>query len=77
MVFLKPKVKKKLTRQEEFDIMKIVMDKFMWLSIVLIGIGIYNMVLAQIYNGAWFLGIGVVLMILFMIVTIQEYEWIR
>ena len=77
MVFLKPKKKKKLTRQEEFEIMKLVLDKFLWLGIVRTGIGVYAMIVGSINMGAWFVGTGIFIMILFMIVTIREFEWIK
>jgi hypothetical protein len=77
MVFLKPKQKKKLTRDEEFKIMKMVLDKFLWLGTVFLGIGAYDMITNQMGFGAWFLGIGIVLMLLFMVITVQTYEWIR
>jgi hypothetical protein len=77
MVFLKPKQKKKLTRDEEFKIMKMVLDKFLWLGTAFIGIGAYDMITNQLGVGAWFLGVGIVLMLLFMVITVQSYEWVR
>ncbi len=35
--------KKKLTRSEEFDIMKLVLDKFLWLGFGIMAYGLYRL----------------------------------
>ncbi len=37
-------MKKRLTQAEEFEIMKLVLDKFLWLGIAIMGMGVYIMV---------------------------------
>ncbi|MFH1211453.1 MAG: hypothetical protein V1659_00825 [Candidatus Woesearchaeota archaeon] len=71
--------KKHLTKQEEFDIMKLVLDKFLWLGVIIMAFGFYR--LLSFNTGFWYnfgiLFAGVVVMVLFMIIIIKEYEFIK
>ncbi|MDP6600617.1 MAG: hypothetical protein QF798_04235 [Candidatus Woesearchaeota archaeon] len=70
-------MKKRLSEQQEFEIMKLVLDKFLWLGFILMAFGVYQMFANSISIGMiWFIG-GVLLLILFMILIIKEYEIIR
>ena len=66
--------KKRLSDQQEFEILKLVLDKFLWMGFILLGFGMYLMYSKTIYEGLiWSVG-GAVLLILFMILLIKEYE---
>lgn len=72
-------MKKHLTRQEEFDILKIVIDKFLLLGVFLLAFGIYNIITSStsmILGLAVMLG-GVVLLIILSVILIKEYEFIK
>ena len=72
-------MKKHLTRQEEFDILKLVLDKFLLLSVFLLALGIYNIINAStsmLIGLAVMLG-GVVLLIILTIILVREYEFIK
>jgi len=71
-------MKRRLTRQEEFDIMKLVLDKFLWLGFGLMVYGLYIMaVIAEIAKGFWFLLGGAVILIIFLVLIVREYEIVR
>ncbi len=71
-------MKKRLTRQEEFEIMKLVLDKFLWLGFGVMIYGLYVMaVLAEIAKGFWFLLGGAIILIIFLILIIREYEIVK
>ena len=72
------KTKKRLTQDQEFQIMKLVLDKFLWIGMILMLYGVYTGVILEEYgNGiAWGIS-GVVIWIIFMIMLIREYEVIR
>jgi hypothetical protein len=71
-------MKKKLTRQEEFDIMKLVLDKFLWLGFGIMVFGLYSMaVLYDITRGFWFMIAGAIILIVFLILIVKEYELIK
>jgi len=71
------KSKKRLTRQEEFELMKIIIDKFLWVGIIITLIGIY-----RIISGIGTLGyniivviIGAIVMLLFNYLLLREFEY--
>jgi len=67
------KMKKRLTQSEEFEIMKLVLDKFLWLGIVVMGFGLYKM-LTDLLTGIAWLVVGIIILLLFMVVIVKEYE---
>ncbi len=72
------KMKRHLTRQEEFDILKIVLDKFLLLGVLILGFGLYKIVEGTDFlNGLYVLLGGAVLLIIIAIVLVREYEFIK
>lgn len=73
------KKKKKLTFDQEFQIMKLVLDKFLWLGFAIMAFGLYMIVLNEnyIYKGISFMIVGVIILVLFMMLLIKEYEIIK
>ncbi len=72
-------MKRHLTRQEEFDILKLVLDKFLLLGVFLLALGLYNIIQS---TTSFFLGIavmlgGVILLILLTVMLVKEYEFIK
>ena len=72
-----PPFKRRLSESEEFDIMKLVLDKFLWLSTALMGWGLYVIITTGDSAGMWFIGIGAVVMLLFAWIIIREFEHVR
>ncbi len=67
-------MKKRLTQSEEFEIMKLVLDKFLWFGFGIMGFGLYKMVTDTLLTGVAWMVIGIVVLLLFMIVIVKEYE---
>ena len=74
------KQKKKLTQQQEFEIMKLVLDKFLWLGGVVMLYGMY-----LLFTDGWavwqnamavFLA-GAIIMLLFMWLIVKEFEIVK
>ena len=70
-------MKKRLSEQQEFEIMKLVLDKFLWLGFILMGFGLYQMFATGIPVGLMWMVTGAILLILFMMLIVKEYEMIR
>ncbi|MAE43056.1 hypothetical protein CMO93_04745 [Candidatus Woesearchaeota archaeon] len=70
-------MKKRLSEQQEFEIMKLVLDKFLWLGFIVMGFGMYQMFAASIPVGLIWLVVGAILLILFMLLIVKEYEVVR
>lgn len=71
-------MKKHLTRQEEFDILKIVIDKFLLLGVFLLGYGLFNIIEGSdfVVGLAVLIG-GVILLVILSIILVREYEFIK
>ncbi len=70
-------MKKRLTREEEFQIMKLVLDKFLWLGFGIMGFGLYKMIVSDITTGIAWMITGAIVLVLFMVVIVKEYEVIK
>jgi len=70
-------MKKRLTGQQEFEIMKLVLDKFLWLGFIVMGYGMYQMFASSIPMGLVWIIAGALLLVLFMLLIIKEYEVIK
>ena len=70
-------MKKRLTEEHEFQIMKLVLDKFLWLGFIIMGFGLYQMYYVGIAPGLVWMVSGAILLILFMIIIVKEYEVVR
>ena len=74
------KQKKRLSQQQEFEIMKLVLDKFLWLGGVVMLYGMY--ILFTIGWSAWQQALavfvaGAIIMLLFMWLIVKEYEIVK
>ena len=71
------KMKRRLSEQQEFEVMKLVLDKFLWLGFGIMAYGLYLMSNSTTQLGlSWMIAGAVVLFILAWII-IKEYEIIR
>ncbi len=73
------KQKKRLTFDQEFEIMKLVLDKFLWLGFGIMAFGLYIVITSasSIYQGFSFMIIGAIVLLLFMILILREYEVVK
>lgn len=70
-------MKKRLSEQQEFEIMKLVLDKFLWLGFILMAFGLYQTFAYSLIGGLIWIVAGTILLILFVILIVKEYELIR
>ena len=67
--------RKRMTEQQEFEIMKLVLDKFLWLGFIVMGFGMFqSLATGVLTEGIWFMIAGAALLILFLVVIVKEYE---
>ncbi len=70
--------KKRLSEAQEFEVLKLVLDKFLWLGFVVMGWGMYLSLTAEsILEGVWHMIAGAVLLLLFLVIIIKEYEIVK
>ena len=70
--------KKKLTRQEEFDLMKLVLDKFLWVGVALMLYGLWTIFNSTtMTQGFWIMTGGAVILLILMGILVKEYEILK
>jgi hypothetical protein len=74
---MKRNMKQRLTEQQEFEIMKLVLDKFLWIGFIVIGYGVYQMFTSSLAAGLIWFSSGIILLILFVILIVKEFEIIK
>jgi hypothetical protein len=73
-------MKKKLTKEQEFDILKLVLDKFLWMGMVILAYGFYILMTNQVTDlikGVSFMFAGAIILMLFMFLLLKEYEIVK
>ena len=70
-------MKKRLTQDQEFSVMKMVMDKLLWIATIIAGFGFYKLYLGAFAEGLWIVLAGAVVFILFMVMIMREYQFLR
>ena len=74
----KKNMKKRLTQAEEFQIMKLVLDKFLWLGFAIMGYGLYLISAGtSIMQSFVTILVGVIVLVMFMLILIKEYEIVK
>ena len=69
--------KRRLTRQEEFDILKLVLDKVLLLGFGAMAFGLYQLYKTTTLDGFYILFAGAAILVIFSIILIREYEIIK
>ena len=72
--------KKRLSQQQEFEVMKLVLDKFLWLGFAVMAWGMYKLFTIgwSALNDAILLFItGAVILVVFMWIIVKEYEVLK
>jgi len=75
--FSKPqRLKKRLTSEEEFQILKLVLDKILWLGFGIMALGLYELY-KTINNPFALMLAGASILVLFIVIMVREYEIVR
>ena len=68
------KHKWRLTQAEEFEVLKIVLDKFLWLGFIIMGLGLFSIFQGNFSDGFTWIIIGSIVLILFIVIIVKEFE---
>jgi len=69
--------KRRLAAHEEFEIMKLVLDKFLWVGTGLMFFGLYKSIAETFMDGFWYILTGALVMLVFAWIIIKEFEAVR
>ena len=70
-------MKRRLSEQQEFEIMKLVLDKFLWLGFGIMAFSLYQMFNEGVQIGLSWMVSGAVILLIFTWIIVKEYEVIR
>ena len=70
-------MKRRLSEQQEFEVMKLVLDKFLWLGFGIMAYGLYLMYNSVIPLGLSWMVAGAIVLFLFTWIIVKQYEIIR
>ncbi len=70
-------MKKKMTEQQEFEIMKLVLDKFLWIGFGIMAFGLYKSFTVDMTEGIYYMIAGIVVLIVFLAVIVKEFQVIK
>lgn len=70
-------MKKRLTPGEEFEIMKLVLDKFLWLGTAIMAYGLYKIFTGTSMSGFSLIITGAIILVIFLILIVKEYEIVK
>ena len=68
--------KKLMSEDQEFQIMKLVLDKFLWLGFGVMAFGLYRIIF-DVLEGIALMIVGIVVLLLFTWIIVKEYEVIK
>jgi len=71
-----PSGKKRMLEEQEFEIMKLVLDKFLWLGFGVMAFGLYRIIF-DVLEGIALMIVGIVVLLLFTWIIVKEYEIIK
>ena len=70
-------LKKRLSNQQEFEILKLVLDKFLWLGFIFMAFGLYHMYETGLQTGLMWIITGAVVLLLLSVIIVKEFEIIK
>ncbi len=72
-------MKRTITKQEEFDVLKMVLDKFLWLGAFIMAYGFYRIISLDesFWYGMSILSVGAIILLLFVWIIMKEYNYIK
>ncbi|MFH1590122.1 MAG: hypothetical protein ABIB43_06155 [archaeon] len=72
-------MKRHMTKDQEFDIMKMVLDKFLWVGTFIMVYAFYKMITLSVdlVYGLAIMVSGVIILLLFMWLLVKEYHFMK
>ena len=72
-------MKRVITKQEEFEIMKLVLDKFLWLGVFIMAYGFYMLVSLDqtMWYGLAVLSAGALILLIFIWILMKEFNYLK
>ncbi len=72
--------KRRLSQQQEFEVMKLVLDKFLWLGFGIMAYGLWLLIqhgMDVVRDAILMFVAGAIVLVVFLILIVREYEIIK
>ena len=69
--------KRRLSEAQEFEVMKMILDKFLWLGFLIMAFGLYQAFYSNVYYGLTWILTGAIILLVFTWIITKEYEVVR
>lgn len=73
-------IKKRLTPEQEFEMMKLVLDKLLWIGTIILLYGLFVLLKGgwdTIVDSVSILVVSVIVFIIFVVMLVRDYEWAK
>jgi len=72
------KIKRHMTHDEEFQILKMVLDKFLWIGVGIMVFGFYKLVTLsdELWYGLSVMAAGAIVLLIFITILVKEYNFL-
>lgn len=70
-------MKRRMSQTQEFEIMKLVLDKFLWIGFGIMAFGLYKMLSDAVSDGLYYMVAGAIVLFVFLTIIVKEYEVFR
>ena len=73
-------IKKRLTPEQEFEMMKLVLDKLLWIGTIILLYGLFVLLRGgwdAIVDSASIIVVSVIVFIIFVVMLVRDYEWAK
>ncbi len=67
-------MKHRLTQDQEFQILKMVLNVFLWLGVIVMLFGGWQIIQGQLNSGITWIAAGAVVLVLFIVLILKHYE---
>lgn len=68
-------MKRRLSQAQEFDIMKLVLDKFLWVATVVALFGFWKLYTGSLTEGIYIIVAAAIIFVLFMVQMARQYHF--
>jgi len=70
--------KRTFSSQQEFEMMKLILDKFLWIGAAIVLYGFYLMaVKTDVVDSLLMIAAGAIVFIIFIVLLVRDYEWAK
>ena len=64
-----------LTKDEEFQLLKLIFDKFLWVGTIALLYGVYLLINSDVNTGLFVLAVGAIILLMFTAIVVRQFNY--